>query len=41
METWKQANHVFIMDPIDPANEEQAIGRAHRIGQKKFTHIYR
>jgi len=39
--TLTQANHVFLMDPVDEANEEQAIGRSWRFGQLKNTHIYR
>ncbi len=36
------ADHVFIMDPWwNPASENQAIGRAHRIGQTKPVMVYR
>ena len=36
------ADYVFIMDPWwNPAVEEQAINRAHRIGQDKHVFIYR
>lgn len=35
-------NHVIIMDPWwNPYVEEQAISRAHRIGQSKDVHVYR
>lgn len=39
--TLTQANHVLLLDPIDPSSEKQAIGRAYRIGQQKNTYIYR
>jgi SNF2 family DNA or RNA helicase len=36
------ADYVFILDPWwNPAVEEQAMGRAHRIGQKKNVFVYR
>lgn len=37
-----QADYVFILDPWwNPAVENQAISRAHRIGQKNKVHVYR
>ena len=40
--TLKSADYVFLMDPWwNPAIEEQAIDRAHRIGRTKPTFIYR
>lgn len=39
--TLTQANHVFIMDVVDNANDLQAIGRIHRIGQDKPTFVHR
>ena len=37
-----EADYVFVMDPWwNPAAEEQAIDRAHRIGQDKHVHVYR
>ena len=40
--TLKSADYVFLMDPWwNPAAEEQAIDRAHRIGKQKPTFIYR
>ncbi len=40
--TLKSADYVFLMDPWwNPAVEEQAIDRAHRIGREKPTFIYR
>jgi Helicase conserved C-terminal domain len=37
-----QANHVFIMEPsFNPALEAQAIGRVHRLGQKRNVDIVR
>lgn len=40
--TLKSADYVFLMDPWwNPAVEEQAIDRAHRIGRIKPTFIYR
>jgi DNA repair protein RAD16 len=36
------ASHVFIMEPSwNPFQEEQAIGRCHRIGQKNPVHVVR
>ena len=36
------ANHVFIVDPWwNPAVEDQAIERVHRIGQKKDVFVTR
>ena len=40
--TLKSADYVFLMDPWwNPAAEEQAIDRAHRLGKEKTTFIYR
>lgn len=40
--TLTEADYVFIMDPWwNPAAEEQAIDRAHRIGQNKPVTVYR
>jgi len=40
--TLKSADYVFLMDPWwNPAVEEQAIDRAHRLGRVKPTFIYR
>ena len=40
--TLVEADYVFVMDPWwNPAAEEQAIDRAHRIGQDKHVHVYR
>lgn len=37
-----EAQHVVLLEPIlDPALEAQAIGRVHRIGQRKETHVHR
>ena len=37
-----EADYVFLMDPWwNPASENQAIDRAHRIGQKKNVMVYR
>ena len=37
-----QADYVFILDPWwNPAVEDQAISRAHRIGQKNNVTVYR
>lgn len=33
--------HIFLLDALDEASEEQAIGRAYRIGQNKNTFIKR
>ena len=36
------ADYVFHVDPWwNPAVEDQATGRAHRIGQKRPVHVYR
>eukprot|EP01090_Pellita_catalonica_P015570 TRINITY_DN4246_c0_g1_i1.p1 TRINITY_DN4246_c0_g1~~TRINITY_DN4246_c0_g1_i1.p1 ORF type:complete len:248 (-),score=55.96 TRINITY_DN4246_c0_g1_i1:426-1169(-) len=36
------ANYVFLLDPWwNPAVEQQAINRVHRIGQKKKVYVYR
>ena len=36
------ADYVFVMDPWwNPAVEEQAIDRAHRIGQERPVNVYR
>ena len=35
-------NEIYFISPHwNPAVEDQAIARAHRIGQKKETHVYR
>jgi SNF2 family DNA or RNA helicase len=39
--TLTQANHVFLLEDLDTAHELQAIGRAHRIGQTRITHIWK
>lgn len=40
--TLTAADYVFVMDPWwNPAVEEQAIDRAHRIGQKRPVNVYR
>ena len=40
--TLKSADYAFLMDPWwNPAVEEQAIDRAHRLGREKPTFIYR
>lgn len=39
--TLTQANHVFILEDLESAHELQAIGRAHRIGQTRITHIWK
>merc|ERR1712088_1165695 len=37
-----EASHVLLVEPIlNPAEELQAIGRVHRIGQKKATIVHR
>ena len=37
-----EASHVLLMEPIlNPAQELQAIGRVHRIGQNKPTTVHR
>ncbi|WP_034285712.1 DEAD/DEAH box helicase [Schaalia suimastitidis] len=40
--TLTEADYVFVMDPWwNPAAEEQAVDRAHRIGQSKKVNVYR
>ncbi|NQX28514.1 DEAD/DEAH box helicase [Microbacteriaceae bacterium VKM Ac-2854] len=40
--TLTEADHVFILDPWwNPAAEEQAVDRAHRIGQDRRVNVYR
>ena len=40
--TLTAADYIFLMDPWwNPAVEQQAIDRAHRIGRQKPTFIYR
>ncbi|KAJ3118147.1 hypothetical protein HDU96_003676 [Phlyctochytrium bullatum] len=40
--TLVQATHVFLVEPVlNTGLELQALGRVHRIGQKKVTHVYR
>ena len=40
--TLTEADYVYVMDPWwNPAAEEQAIDRAHRIGQMKKVNVYR
>ena len=40
--TLTEADYVYVMDPWwNPAAEEQAIDRAHRIGQTKKVNVYR
>lgn len=40
--TLTEADYVYVMDPWwNPAAEEQAVDRAHRIGQKKKVNVYR
>ncbi|WP_462334721.1 helicase-related protein, partial [Varibaculum cambriense] len=40
--TLTAADYVFVMDPWwNPAVEEQAIDRAHRIGQERPVNVYR
>ncbi|XP_046577408.1 E3 ubiquitin-protein ligase SHPRH-like [Haliotis rubra] len=37
-----EATHVLLVEPIlNPAEELQAVGRVHRIGQTKSTHIHK
>jgi len=37
-----QANHVIVLEPcLNKALEDQAIGRVHRMGQKREVHIYK
>ena len=36
------ANHVFLLEPsMDPAILQQAVGRAHRMGQTRPVHVTR
>ena len=36
------ANHVFLLEPsLDPAILQQAVGRAHRMGQTRPVHVTR
>ena len=40
--TLTRANHVFLLEPaVDPAVEQQAVGRVHRIGQTRPVVVYR
>jgi len=40
--TLVRANHVFLLEPaLDPAIEQQAIARVHRIGQRRNVHVVR
>lgn len=40
--TLVRANHVFLLEPaLDPAIEQQAIARVHRIGQMRPVHVVR
>eukprot|EP00937_MAST-01D_sp_MAST-1D-sp2_P005038 g5038.t1 len=37
-----QANHVFLLEPcLNPALEKQAIGRVHRMGQKRRVKVWK
>ena len=36
------ANHIILMEPsMNPAQERQAIGRAHRLGQQREVTVHR
>lgn len=40
--TLTEADYVFVLDPWwNPAAENQAVDRAHRIGQSRTVHVYR
>jgi hypothetical protein len=39
--TLTNANHVLLVDAVEPGDEQQAIGRVRRIGQTRVTHIYK
>ncbi|KAL0039084.1 hypothetical protein WJX77_007371 [Trebouxia sp. C0004] len=40
--TLNRANHVFLLEPsMDPAILQQAVGRAHRMGQTRPVHVTR
>jgi SNF2 family DNA or RNA helicase len=37
-----EAAHVVLIEPLlDVAAEAQAVGRVHRIGQRRETHVHR
>jgi SNF2 family DNA or RNA helicase len=40
--TLTEAQHVVLIEPIlDPATEQQSLGRVHRIGQSRETWVHR